>query len=223
MGCSTGGTTSNLFTYYAGADLALSISMTVTSTVAAVLVMPLTLALYTVRYTSEELTIPYANVVTTLVAVLVPVAAGVALRTFHPAAAHRAERVGSLSGIAVLVAVIASSAYRDWERVVSFTFEEVAAATLLGPLGFAFGWVGARLLGMATPQRRAISLETGIQNAPLALGIVIASFSGPVQDEALRLPLLYGVLVVPASAVVALAFRRTVSRAASRTSRQSSR
>jgi hypothetical protein len=37
---------------------------------------------------------------------------------------------------------------------------------------------------------------------------VIASFSGDLEREILRVPLLYGVLVVPASALVALAFRR---------------
>jgi BASS family bile acid:Na+ symporter len=207
MGCSTGGTTSNLFTYYARADLALSISMTVTSTVAAVAIMPLMLAIYTASFTSDELTIPFANVVTTLVAILIPVSAGIALRTWRPSAASRAEKIGSISGIAVLVAVIVSSAIRDWERVASFTAEELLAASLLGPLGFAFGWLGASLLGVGTAQRRAISLETGIQNAPLAIGIVIASFSGAIEEEALRLPLLYGVLVVPASALLAFWFR----------------
>jgi BASS family bile acid:Na+ symporter len=208
MGCSSGGTTSNLFTYYAGADLALSISMTVTSTVAAVALMPLVLALYTSPYTSDALRIPYANVVTTLVAILVPVSAGIALRTWLPSWARSAERVGSVSGIAVLVLVIASSIFRDYERILSFTAREVLAGTILGPIGFACGWLGARWLGVDTPKRRAICLETGIQNAPLAIGIVIASFSGALEQEILRVPLLYGVLVVPASAVVAWAFRR---------------
>ena len=213
MGCSSGGTTSNLFTYYAGADLALSISMTVTSTIAAVVLMPVVLALYTTPYTSDELQIPYANVVTTLVAILIPVAAGIALRTWRPQWARRAERIGSVSGIAVLVLVIASGVARESERLLSFTASEVLAGTVLGPIGFACGWVGARALGVDTPQRRAICLETGIQNAPLAIGIVIASFSGALEQEILRVPLLYGVLVVPASAMVAVAFRRVSARA----------
>jgi BASS family bile acid:Na+ symporter len=208
MGCSSGGTTSNLFTYYARADLALSISMTVTSTVCAVVLMPLVLALYTAPFTGQDLTIPYANVVTTLVAVLVPVSLGIALRTWRAGWAARAERVGSLCGIAVLGLVIASGTLGESERLFSFTAREILAGTALGPIGFACGWLGAKALGVRGRARRAICLETGIQNAPLAIGIVIASFSGDLEREILRVPLLYGVLVVPASALVALAFRR---------------
>jgi hypothetical protein len=54
----------------------------------------------------------------------------------------------------------------------------------------------------------AVSLETGIQNAPLALGILLLSFEPSVQQEMLPAPLLYGVIVVPFSALVAWLFRR---------------
>ncbi|MEM7410219.1 MAG: bile acid:sodium symporter family protein [Myxococcota bacterium] len=213
MGCSSGGTTSNLFSYYAGADLALSIAMTVTSTVAALVLMPLALGIYTAPFTGDDLEVPYANVVSTLVAVLVPVAAGVWLRTRRPDWARRAERVGSLAGIAVLVLVFAVSVFRDHERITSFSAAEVFAGTALGPLGFVFGWLGARLLRVPGPQRRAICLETGIQNAPLAIGVIVVSFADAHAQEILRVPLLYGALVVPASAAVAVAFRRATTEA----------
>ena len=74
---------------------------------------------------------------------------------------------------------------------------------------FALGWLGARLARLDVPRRRAIALETGIQNVPLVIGIVVASFPGEIQDRILQVPLMYGVLVVPASAVLAWAFRRS--------------
>ncbi len=208
MGCSSGGTTSNLFSFWAGADLALSISMTFLSTVAAFALMPLVLSVYTARFTGDELQIPLTNVILTLVAVLVPVSLGVALRGWRVELADRAVRIGSISGIVVILLVIVSNAIRDADLIASFTAAEWFAAAALGPFGFAFGALGARLAGVGLPQRRAITLETGIQNAPLALGIIIASFAGTVQTEILRIPLLYGVLVVPASALVAWAYRR---------------
>ncbi len=208
MGSSSGGTTSNLFSYYARADLALSISMTVTSTIAAVAFMPLVLFVYATPFATAELGIPYQNIVSTLIAVLVPVGLGMVLRSMRPAWAVRAERIGSISGIAVLVLVLVSSAIRDADRILGFGASEIAAGVLLGPFGFAFGYAGARLLGVPLSQRRTISLETGIQNAPLAIGIVILSFSTEVAETALRIPLLYGVLVVPVSALLAGWFRR---------------
>ena len=87
----------------------------------------------------------------------------------------------------------------------------VGAAAVLGPIGFTLGYLGTRLLGLAPRQRRAIALETGIQNAPLALGIVVLRSLGPMPQEVLRVPLLCGVLVVPASAMIAVALRRTAA------------
>ena len=209
MGASSGGTTSNLFTYLARADLALSISMTVTSTVAALVAMPVVLWLYATPFTSAELTIPYRNIILTLVAVLVPVSLGVLLRSRSTLWARRAERIGSIAGMLVILLVIVGSAIRDWDRISEYARMTIFAGTVLGPIGFALGWLGARLTRQPAPRRRAIALETGIQNVPLVIGIVIASFPGAVQDRILQVPLMYGVLVVPASAVLAWAFRRS--------------
>ncbi|MCR9092688.1 MAG: bile acid:sodium symporter [bacterium] len=209
MGCSTGGTSSNFFTWFARADLALSISMTVTSTVVGVVAIPLVLSIWTRPFTRPDLEIPYTSIVTTLVAVIVPVALGVWLRSRSVLWASRAERFGGLCGWGVLALVILGGVIRDADILLSIPPEVYLAATLLGPLGFGLGWIGARLLSLDTPQRRAVCLETGIQNAPLALAVVTLSFPADQAPEVLVAPLLYGVLVVPCSAVVAYAFRRS--------------
>ena len=209
MGCSTGGTSSNFFTWFARADLALSISMTVTSTVVGVVAIPFVLSIWTQPFTRPDLEIPYTSIVTTLVAVIVPVALGVWLRSRSVLWASRAERFGGFCGWGVLALVILGGVIRDADILLSIPPEVYLAATLLGPLGFGLGWLGARLLALETPQRRAVCLETGIQNAPLALAVVTLSFPADQAPEVLVAPLLYGVLVVPCSAVVAYAFRRS--------------
>ncbi len=57
VGCTPGGTTSNLFTYYAKADVALSVSMTAISSVAALVMMPLTLTLYSADFTDASFSV----------------------------------------------------------------------------------------------------------------------------------------------------------------------
>ncbi|MCA9637098.1 MAG: bile acid:sodium symporter, partial [Myxococcales bacterium] len=79
VGCTPGGTTSNLFTYYAKADVALSISMTALSSVAAIVLMPLTLAAYTGPFTDAEFAIPFKSIVVTLAVMLAPMAIGMAV------------------------------------------------------------------------------------------------------------------------------------------------
>lgn len=211
MGCSTGGTSSNFFTYFARADLALSISMTVTSTIVGVVAIPLVLGIWTRPFTSPELTIPYASIVTTLVAVIIPVALGVLLRAKSETWAARAERIGSVCGWGVLALVILGSLIADGATLLTIPATTYVAATLLGPLGFALGWIGARVLALAPPQRRAVCLETGIQNAPLAIAVVTLSFPAEQAPDVLIAPLLYGVIVVPCSAIVAYAFRRAAT------------
>lgn len=213
MGCSSGGTTSNFFTYLSRGDLALSICMTIVSTLVAVVAIPLLLWVYTSGFVAEtgngELLIPYANIVTTLVGVLVPVALGIAIRTRSRVWARRVERGGSVAGFAMLALVIVGSLVRQGGRLWTIDPAIYVAATLLGPIGFVLGLGGARLLGLGAAQRRAVSLETGIQNAPLALGIILLSFEPSVQQDMLPAPMLYGVIVVPFSALAAWLFRRS--------------
>jgi bile acid transporter len=209
VGCTPGGTTSNLFTYFARADVALSVSMTALSTIAAVVLMPLTLYVYATGYTSAGLKIPYGNITSTLAVMLVPLALGMVLRARAPRAARITEQVGGLAGIAVLVLLIFTGLYNNLELLTATTGSMFAAAFGLGVFGFGLGWLGARAAGLGPAQRRAIAFETGIQNSPLALGILIASFPGDQQVRMLWLPLLYALIVLMSASVLTLILRRT--------------
>ncbi|MBL8973245.1 MAG: bile acid:sodium symporter [Myxococcales bacterium] len=207
VGCTPGGTTSNLFTYFAGADVALSVSMTALSTIAAVVLMPLTLYIYASGYASAGLKIPYGNITTTLAVMLVPLAIGMVVRARRPGAARVVESIGGVAGLGVLGLLIGTGLYNNMDVLRATTGTMYAAALGLGVLGFGFGWFGARVAGLSSAQRRAVAFETGIQNSPLALGILIASFPGEQQARMLWLPLLYALLVLISASVLTLGFR----------------
>ncbi len=207
VGCTPGGTTSNLFTYYARADLALSISMTAASTVVAVLLMPLVLLVYATPFTSQALSIPYGNVVTTLVVVLIPVMAGTAIRHRSERAARITEKIGSLSGFAVLLLLIGSSVVRNAALFAELTAQMYIAAIGLGALGLALGYLVAWILKMPVDSQRAVSFETGIQNSPLAFAIIIASFPDASHQAILMQPMLYALCVLIVSSLVAVGYR----------------
>jgi BASS family bile acid:Na+ symporter len=207
VGCTPGGTTSNLFTYFAGADVALSVTMTAISTIVAVVAMPALLYVYSSAYTSATLRIPYGNVVSTLAVMLVPMGLGMLVRARAPAAARVVERIGGLAGIAVLLLLIGSALVHNLDLLRATTATMFGAAFGLGALGFGLGWLGARAAGLGAPQRRAVAFETGIQNSPLALGILVASFTGEQQARMLWLPLLYALLVLISASGLTLVFR----------------
>jgi BASS family bile acid:Na+ symporter len=62
---------------------------------------------------------------------------------------------------------------------------------------------------LTVPQRRAVSIETGSQNIPLALGIILISFPSEIRSDILIVPLLYGMIIVPLAALTAWLFRRS--------------
>jgi len=209
IGSTPGGTTSNLFTYYSGADLALSISMTVVSTVVAVVAMPLILVAYTGALTGEEMVLPLGNIATTLALVLVPVALGMAIRARNERAASVAERIGSYAGIAVLIILVGSAVVRNRDLFAEIPVSGYLASGALGLIGMGLGYGVARLVGLRPAQRRAVSLETGIQNSPLAFAIILASFPDELQEQLLHLPMLYALFVLISASGVTVLFRRS--------------
>jgi BASS family bile acid:Na+ symporter len=209
VGATPGGTTSNMFTYFSRGDVALSISMTVVSTVVAVVAMPLVLFAYAGPLGGGEIAIPYGNIITTLLLVLVPVAAGMAIRARNAGAARRAEQLGAISGVVVLVLLVVSSAIRNRAVFAEIPTGGYIAAAALGLLGMTLGYLGAAIARLTRSQCRAVSLETGIQNSALAFGIILASFPPALQDAMLRLPMLYALFVLISATLVTFAFRAT--------------
>ena len=116
------------------------------------------------------------------------------------------EKIGSGAGIGVLLLLIVSGLVKNHELLLSMAGSMFAAAIGLGVLGFALGHLGAAVLGMNKAQRRAVAFETGIQNSPLALGILMLSF--PDQDRMLWLPLLYALFVLLSASLLTLIYRR---------------
>ena len=212
MGCAAGGPISNFFTYIARGDVALSISMTVISTLSGLLLIPLLLFIYTAPFldaaTGNNLAIPHGKIVAILLAILVPVGLGMALRKRSRRWARRMERSGSVAGFIVIIMIIASILLRQSDTLLQIEPGIYVAGALLGPIGFILGYLSARIMGLEAAQRSAVSLETGSQNAPLVLGIIVISFPPQIQSEILVAPILYGVAIVPFTALAACLFRR---------------
>jgi len=212
MGCMAGGPISNFFTYIARGDLSLSVSMTVISTVSGFVMIPLLLSIYAASFIglsgSSDLQIPYAKIIATLLIIIVPVTLGIVLRRRSLVWARRMERGGSIAGFAMIVFIVAGVLFRHSDSLMHIDASVYLAGLLLAPTGFVLGYLSALATGLVSAQRRAVSLETGSQNVPLALGIILLSFPPEVQPEIMIVPLLYGVTVVPFTALVAWSFRR---------------
>lgn len=205
MACMPGGTTSNIFTYFSKGNLALSVLMTVTSTVTGVIMIPLILVLYA---TALDLSIPRENIIITLVLLLVPVGIGMVLRKFNANVGAVTEFFGSLLALLFILLLLVAWVPRNWQFLLSTTPATYAASIGLGLIGITIGYLFARSLKLHPRNARTVALETGIQNGPLAVAIIVFTFSGEEQQAIVAVPALYSLFIVIISTLVTLVFRR---------------
>ena len=170
-----GGVTSNLMTYYAKGDLALSISLTSFSTVMSIVFTPLLLAFYCADM--PEINIPVKIVVQTiLVLVIIPLIVGMGVRGKWQAFAEKATPFFSALGIFALLFLIITGvlsnlhAFADTARYGFKFYVTIFSLTMLGML---LGIVFSKLCRIDNYQTRAISLETGLRNSALAMTIAL--------------------------------------------------
>ncbi len=215
MGCMPGGTTSNIFAYFSKASLALSIMMTSVSTLVAVAAVPALIAFYSgLAGVTGAFAIPAANVAQVLVVLLVPTLLGMLLRKFNPNIGATVELIGSMLGIFVILFLVVSWVPRNYQLLLSTPWQVFFVSIGLGLFGMLLGYWLARALRQDSNRSRTISLETGIQNGPLAVLIVSLTFTGEMQQQVLLIPVLYSLFIVLTSSVITIWFRATATREA---------
>ncbi|CAN6335678.1 unnamed protein product [Urochloa humidicola] len=191
LGCCPGGTASNVVTLVAKGDVPLSIVMTVCSTLGSVFLTPLLTKILAGAY------IPVDAVklsLSTLQVVVAPILLGSSIQTAFPSVAQ------FVTPFAPLMAVLASSLLacsvfsENFVRLRStvvdaslngdFFSGDIGAVMLsvflLHFAGFFVGYVVAAIGGLKEKQRRAISIEVGMQNSSLGVVLATAHFSSPL-------------------------------------------
>jgi predicted Na+-dependent transporter len=112
----------------------------------------------------------------------------------------------------VILFLVVSWVPRNWQLLLQTGFPVYAGSIGLGVCGFALGYFLSRALKQDSRRSRTIALETGIQNGPLAVLIVLLTFSGTQQQEVLLIPVLYSLFIVLTSSAVTVWFRKITTR-----------
>jgi|TARA_B110000503_G_scaffold10989_1_gene14920 bile acid transporter len=210
MGSVPAGTTSNLFTYFSKGNLALSLTMTVNSTLWAFVMTPLVLFFYAnLLDLGESVAIEFSELAIVILGLIVPVGLGMLVRRFSANAGAVLELVGGVFGVLFIPFLIAIWVPRNWQLLLSTEWPTYAVAIGLGLVGIFAAYGIARLIRLHPMNARTIALETGIQNGPLAIAVIVAVFiDNPRVDEILLIPALYSLFIVIISTLVTLWFRR---------------
>ncbi|MPY10257.1 bile acid:sodium symporter family protein [Arthrobacter sp. KR32] len=168
VGCCPGGTASNVVSYLARGDVALSVAMTSVSTILAPLLTPLLTLWLAGRY----MPVDAAGIgLSILQIVLVPVIVGLAVRFFLPRAVERLLPALPWISVAAITVVVIAVVSGSASIIFSAGLLVLAAVILHNGLGLALGYGAARLFGLPTAARRTTAIEVGMQNSGLAAGL----------------------------------------------------
>jgi len=170
IGSSPSGLASNVMTYLAKANLALSITLTAVSTLLAPLTTPVLMQLFAGQFVPIDF---WGMMWSITKIVILPIIGGLLFnRFFHGKAPwlDRAMPIVSMAGIAIIITII-TAAGRD--SLLAIGLALVAAAIIHNGLGYFLGYWGCRLLRLPERDCRTIALEVGMQNGGLASGIAL--------------------------------------------------
>ena len=212
MGSVPAGTTLNIFTYFSKGNLALSVIMTTNSTLWAILMTPLSLYIYLGLLLPDggiAQQIPPRNIIVTLIILLIPVVLGMLIRKYSANVGAVLELMGGLIGVFFILFLLSTWVPRNWGLLSSTPWQTYVVAIGLGLFGIIIAYLLTRGFKMHPMNARTIALETGIQNGPLGIAIVLLNFSGdPTIGLVLIVPALYSLFIVLISTAVTIWFRK---------------
>lgn len=168
VACCPGGTASNIVTFLARGNVALSVVMTMASTLVAVVLTPLLTGWLAGTYVE----IDRWNLLTNMIAiVLLPVVLGTLLNRLFPRAAERVSVVLPLVAIVLVILIVGGIVGGAKAQIAQHAGVLLLATFLLHVIGFGLGYMLARLLGLDVIAARTISIEVGMQNSGLGSGL----------------------------------------------------
>lgn len=219
MGCSPGGSLSNLMSVWINADVNLSVTMTLCSTILSLGMIPLLLLIMKPAVTTEDLEIPFDSIAITLVMLIGPIILGIVVAYYKN---EWAEKIQKVTGVLGLLAIIANiiMAFIMYPKAIGTAGWAMWLIGALFPLiGATFGYMISWAIGTWGPclkpkefrhkQFRTVSLETGAQNLRLANTIVQTSFiSCPKAiNQMLFFPLIYAIFQTTECLLAAAAWK----------------
>ena len=174
VGTCPGGTSSNVITYLSKGDVALSVDMTACTTLLAPIVTPALTLLLAGQNISVD---PTAMFLSIIQIVIVPIALGVLVNKFFSDFAQNLSGVlplVSIFGISMILAAVVSA---NESQIMSVGLLICVVVILHNVLGYMLGFAVASAMGFTQAQRRAISVEVGMQNSGLATSLAATHFA----------------------------------------------
>ncbi|MEZ4384284.1 MAG: bile acid:sodium symporter family protein [Nannocystaceae bacterium] len=179
-----GGNVSNVITHLGGGNTGVSITMTAITSLAAAVMTPLNLALWGARdpgiaaLLTEVALDPIDMVATIATILLLPLVLGMWMASRLPRLAARLRRPMRLLSLLALAGFIAGALAKNWGAFIDYIGAFVGLVALHNACAFLLGNTVARVARLPQRDRRALTIEVGIQNSGLGLVLIFNFFGG---------------------------------------------
>lgn len=179
-----GGNISNFMTHRAGGNSALSVSMTAISTLACIITTPVNLAFWGSLYAPSREILkgvsvnPMDMAFTVAILLGVPLALGMLTAHRFPSFVARRYRIFQNISMLIFAVFIFAALSANWQFFLKYFHLVIGIVALHNALALATGYVISRISKLSAYDRRALTIETGIQNSGLGLILIFGFFEG---------------------------------------------
>lgn len=177
-----GGVSSNLITYFAKGDVALSVTLTALSSTITVFTVPIVanLALQHFMGKTAAIALPiHTTMLQIFVVTLLPIGLGMLIKQLFPEIARRLEKVSNKIAIAFLLMIISLLIITEWKKIPGFIAQVGVGVVLLNTFAMLTGFYLGKLFNLNIPQRICIAVEVGFQNGTLAIAVTAGLLNNP--------------------------------------------
>ncbi|MEM9579801.1 MAG: bile acid:sodium symporter family protein [Pseudomonadota bacterium] len=179
-----GGNISNFITHRAGGNSALSVSLTAFSTVSAIVLTPLNIAFWGTLYGPTRQILqqtaidPISVAITVGFMLVLPLSLGMYLNVKRPDLTARLRKPLQYLSMGIFIAFVVLALAANWSLFLQYAAAVAALVLVHNALALSGGYALASAVGLAPFDRRAITIETGIQNSGLGLILIFGFFDG---------------------------------------------
>lgn len=202
-----GGATSNMISYLAKGDLALSISLTAIASLLSFITIPIIMNV-SFSYFLDETQAMSLDFLSTLqqlfVIIIIPVLIGMMINKKYPAFAFRVEKPVKKASMVLFILVVVGVSYSNRNEFFEYFGKTGLPSILLNISTMGAGYLVAILFKLPKNQAITISIESGIQNGTLAITIATLLLQ---KSEYTIVPLTYSLLMFFTAGFV-IAFRK---------------
>ncbi len=173
VGTCPGGTSSNVMTFLAKGDVALSVSMTMLTTILSPVITPLLMLMLAGEWIEISLT---AMMISICQVVILPIVLGIIINAVLRDMVKNFIKYLPLISILAIILIVGGVVAVNAAKIMEVGLVIAAAVVLHNILGYGLGFLLAKIFKMSLDKAKAISIEVGMQNSGLATSLAIAHF-----------------------------------------------